>query len=313
MTAVTFSVREGKDQGCRFRRISSHGLRVTLEVTGRCNLACRHCFACSQTDELSTEQWVTIIKQLPSVNARKIILTGGEPLLRKDLEVLIATAVDLGIGVDLNTNMSALTPSRATHLWEAGLREMSVSIDGPKEYHDWFRKRTGDFERVIRGIQLATQTGFEVDVHGVCTPGNVHRISDVIDLCAEMGVLSYTLLAVVALGKGVAALQDQIFSLNSEHKSILLQVLLQKRDEYAGKLSIRTVDIFNHPKCDDCPMGESVIGITPVGDLMPCLLADYQPNATENLTHVSIGTAVGMMRQRIQREGRHLACSNSAD
>jgi len=309
--ATTYSVRKNEDQGCRFRKIEGQGIRVTLEVTGRCNLRCQHCFACADQEELETETLISIIRQLPEINTRKIILTGGEPLLRRDIELLIRTANSVGIGMDLNTNMSAFTPKRAESLWEAGLREISTSIDGTLIYHDWFRRKPGDFAKVISGIRLALSFGYDTDVHGVCTPDNLSNVNEIIDLCAHLGVSSYTLLAVVSLGRGIANLRDQRFSLTEDDKIKLRDILEVKRKQYNGNLTIRTVDIFNHPDCEECPMGIQVIGITSTGKVKPCLLADYASLENENAAEYPINTVLQRIRQRVLSEGRHLMCSNT--
>ncbi len=307
----TYSVRENEDQGCRFRRIKGDGIRITLEVTGRCNLHCQHCFACSEKEELTTKQFVSIIQQLPGLNTKKIILTGGEPLLRMDVEKLIQAANFTGIGVDLNTNLSSFSQKRAKSLWNAGLREISTSIDGFEEYHDWFRRQAGDFERVKEGITRAVSMGFDTDVHGVCTPGNVNQVGEIIDICAQLGISSYTLLAVTSLGHGTAKLKDKRFSLCDVDKQKLSEILEKKREQYKGKLTIRTVDIFNHPNCTECPMGEEIIGITPTGKVMPCLLADYIPGERETINNLPLKDILKHIHERLLSEGKRLACSNA--
>lgn len=306
----TFSVRDHSDKGCAFRTISCKGIRLVMEITGRCNLLCRHCFACSEQTELNTSEWLNIVKFLPAVNVRKVIVTGGEPLLRLDIEEIIAEITSLDIGVDLNTNMTAFTLKRAQKLKQSGLSELSVSLDGLQEYHDWFRNKPGNFERVIRGIELAVSMGFEVDVHGACTPGNIDEIGQVIDLCTRLGVSSYTALSVVSLGQGIAGLTDQQFMLDDEHRAKLHQVFKIKRKQYKTSMAIRSRDIFQHPSCSVCPMGETVLGITPTGKLMPCLLANYQPGKNENLSQYPLPDALDYLRNRVKTEDKQLRCSN---
>ena len=94
---TTDSVRQAEDQGCRFRRIKKPGIRVGMDVTGRCNLRCRHCFACTEEQELDTAQLLALVDQLPDIDAHKIILTGGEPLLRRDIEQVVELATACNI------------------------------------------------------------------------------------------------------------------------------------------------------------------------------------------------------------------------
>jgi MoaA/NifB/PqqE/SkfB family radical SAM enzyme len=305
---VTDSVRESEDQGCRFRRIKKPGIRVGLDVTGQCNLRCRHCFACLEEKQLDTGQLLAIVDQLRDIEAHKIILTGGEPLLRQDLEQVVELAVSQNLGVDVNTNLSPLSHKRACLLRRAGLDEISTSIDGMSEYHDWFRRAPGDFNRVVAGIQLAIDLGFNVDVHGVCTGDNLADSVDVIDLCAELGVSSFTLLAVVPrMGSGGRC--NTQFQLTPRDKLALKQILLRKRAEYGQQLPIRTVDIFQHPTCEECTMSEQVAGITPTGKVLPCLLAKYTPGAEENLENHRLSDVWEIVQKRTRNEGKKRWCT----
>ena len=306
----TDSVRESEDQGCRFRRIKKPGIRVGLDVTGRCNLRCRHCFACTEEKELDTDQLLALVDQLPDVNAHKIILTGGEPLLRRDIEQVVELATARNLGVDLNTNLSLLTYERASRLRRAGLDEISTSIDGLSEYHDWFRRAPGNFGRVVAGIRLAIDLGYEVDVHGVCTGGNLAHSADVIDLCAELGVSSYTLLAVVPPSLSARGRGDSLFSLQPRDKIALWQILRRKRAEYGQQMPIRTIDIFEHPTDAGCTMAEQVAGITPTGKVLPCLLAKYKPGAEENLETSRLRDVWEIVQKRTRNEGKKRRCSH---
>jgi MoaA/NifB/PqqE/SkfB family radical SAM enzyme len=310
---TTDSVRESEDQGCRFRRIKKQGIRVGLDVTGRCNLRCRHCFACSEEKELDTGQLLALVDQLRDIDAHKIILTGGEPLLRRDIEQVVELAIARNLGVDLNTNLSPLTYKRAYRLRRAGLDEISTSIDGLSEYHDWFRRAPGDFDRVVTGIRLAVDLGYEVDVHGVCTGGNLAHSADVIDLCAELGVSSYTLLAVVPRRWSARGWGDSQFSLQPPDKIVLWQILRRKRAEYGQQLPIRTVDIFEHPTCEECTMAEQVAGITPTGKVLPCLLAEYTPGGEENLETRRLRDVWEIVQERTRNEGKKRRCTDLSD
>lgn len=306
------SIREHEDQGCRFRRITGGGLRIVLEVTSYCNLNCRHCFACSGKKELTTQELVDIVRQLPQISAEKIILTGGEPLLRNDIEEIILLAHHLGIRVDLNTNMYFFSDDRSKSLWDSGLREISTSIDGLQKYHDWFRKKEGSFQRTIDGIKRATSIGYEVDVHGVCTPSNLAQIGEIIDLCADLNVSSYTMFSVVSQGQGISQLHSKEFSLSTNDIETLYDILHQKRRQYRSTMAIRTIDIFQKPECHKCPMGQSVVGITSEGYLKPCLLAQYKNENPENLAENSLLSSFAYSQNRVNQEEKVILCSNSS-
>ena len=270
----------------------------------------RHCFANPDVSDLNTSKLLTIIAQLPEIGSRKVILTGGEPLMRKDLETLIQAMTAANLGVDLNTNLAVFSPERAASLYQSGLREISTSIDGDHAYHDWFRRQRGSFDRVLNGINLAVKMGYIVDVHGVCTPGNLPHIGPLIDLCVEMGVASYTIFAVVANGRGTAGLNDMSFALQTPDILRLQETIMKKREEYNNRFPIRTIDIFRHPTCEDCSMAEAVVGITSSGILMPCLLSDFTIGPGEDLKYNRLQSAFQMMKERLNQQEKTRLCSN---
>jgi MoaA/NifB/PqqE/SkfB family radical SAM enzyme len=89
MTAPVVSLRASDDRTCRFRRMAGDRTRCALEVMHRCNLAWPHCFVPRDREEPPAGELLPILRQLAGVRCRKVILSGGEPLVRLDLESLI--------------------------------------------------------------------------------------------------------------------------------------------------------------------------------------------------------------------------------
>src|SRR5512136_2465809 len=111
--AATGSLRDNSDRICRFRPVLGGGFRAAIEVTRRCGLHCPHCFVPPQPLDLSLTAIRWLIAELKREGCRKIILTGGEPLLCEDLEEMIRAAAEAGIGVDLNSTLAGLSAGRA--------------------------------------------------------------------------------------------------------------------------------------------------------------------------------------------------------
>ena len=117
---------------------------ISWNVTRRCNLRCKHCYIDASTampGELSTREALRVLGEIAEVNRETIlILTGGEPLLRPDLDVLVGRAASLGMMVVLGTNGTMLTVDRACALAERGLAGVGISLDSlASERHDEFR------------------------------------------------------------------------------------------------------------------------------------------------------------------------------
>ena len=89
------SLRITEDVQCRYRALQKNGVRLIWELTGRCNLHCRHCFAAvasagaSSARELTTKQAFSVIDQFRELPVAKVMLTGGEVMVRKDLECIV--------------------------------------------------------------------------------------------------------------------------------------------------------------------------------------------------------------------------------
>lgn len=124
-------------------------LVAELFLTENCNLRCRSCgcWTTNTKDELSTEEWQDVLRQLAGMRIHKVNFTGGEPLIRPDAVALMRYATGLGIRhLHLNTNGIRLTPPVLDDVLAAGVRSFNVSVDGPTALvHDRIRGRLGAF------------------------------------------------------------------------------------------------------------------------------------------------------------------------
>ena len=124
---------------------------VSWNLTYRCNLACEHCYLDAKVlrdgapDELGTEELKDVISDIASVGPEAmIVLTGGEPLLRRDIEELAGHATALGLMVVVGTNGIPLTPERIERLKQSGVAGVGISVDSlDPDHHDAFRGRAG--------------------------------------------------------------------------------------------------------------------------------------------------------------------------
>lgn len=138
--------------------------QVVWDVTHRCNLRCRHCYASAGKaldDELTTEEALDLFDRLAKLGVAVIAFSGGEPLSRPDILQLISHARDQGIYVALATNGTLITPKRAEELRKAGAEYVQISIDGADaKTHDEFRGIPGAFDRTIEGVKMLLPQDF---------------------------------------------------------------------------------------------------------------------------------------------------------
>ena len=152
---------------------------LRIAVTDRCNLRCQYCMpeegvkTLEHTDILSYEEIVAVVQAMAELGVRKIRLTGGEPLVRRDLENLIGMiSVIPGIEDIAMTTNAMYLEDRIDGLKEAGLNRVNISLDSLKP--DRFRELTrgGDLEKVLRGINAAIVKGLQpVKVNAVVIKG----------------------------------------------------------------------------------------------------------------------------------------------
>jgi cyclic pyranopterin phosphate synthase len=170
---------------------------LRISVTDRCNLRCRYCMpeegvALKDHKEiLSFEEITDVVKTGVKLGINKIRLTGGEPLVRKDLPQLIRMikAVDGVEEIGLTTN-GTLLPKYAEELWEAGLRRINISLDTINK--DKYREitRTDKLGEVLSGIEIAKKIGFDpIKINFVRIPGvNAEDEQEVKQFCSRHGL-----------------------------------------------------------------------------------------------------------------------------
>ncbi|WP_018462133.1 TIGR04053 family radical SAM/SPASM domain-containing protein [Thermus oshimai] len=182
---------------------------VAWEVTHACLLACRHCRASAEAHplpgELSTEEGLRLIEEVATYRPKPLLLlTGGDPLAREDLFLLLGRARDLGLKVGLTPAATPLlTRAMVFRLKEAGVTRLALSLDGASpETHDAFRGEKGTFERTLKALAWAKEAGLPTQVNTTVTRDTWPEIRALPDLLKEMGVVLWSLFFLVPVGRG---------------------------------------------------------------------------------------------------------------
>ncbi|SFR85066.1 pseudo-rSAM protein/SPASM domain protein [Halomicrobium zhouii] len=165
---------------------------VVWNLTKQCNLYCTHCYASADTEtapgELSTREGKALLDDLADYGAPVVLFSGGEPLVRDDLEELIAYAADQGLRPVLSTNGTLITEERAEALRDAGLQYAGVSVDGLPERNDAFRGKEGAFDAAVRGIEHCLDAGLKTGLRYTITDHNAADLEGVVDLLTDVGL-----------------------------------------------------------------------------------------------------------------------------
>lgn len=197
---------------------------VAWEVTRSCNLACMHCRASSlcgpYTGELTTKRGKELLDDIAAFSNPVVILTGGEPLLRPDIFELAAYGDGKGLRMVLATNATLVTGRIVEKMLDAGIKRVSVSIDGPDAAgHDAFRGVAGAFDGAMTGIQAIRKGGMEFQINTTITRANLTQIEDILGLALRLGAAAHHIFLLVPTGRG-KDLADQAISPQDYEKTL---------------------------------------------------------------------------------------------
>jgi len=180
---------------------------VAWESTVACNLACVHCRASAQTqadaDELTTEEVFRLIDQLAELGQPIFVISGGEPLMRPDIFDIAAYGTQRGLRVAVSPNGTLITPEVVRRLKEAGVRRISVSIDGSTaERHDAIRGVPGAFEAAMVGLAACREGGLGFQINTSVMRQTQDDLAAVRDLAVRIGAEAWHVFMLVPTGRG---------------------------------------------------------------------------------------------------------------
>src|SRR4030042_784025 len=181
---------------------------IAWEITRRCNLRCIHCRSSSEQEvkdhtDFSTEEAFRILDDISGYAKPVIVLSGGEPLLRKDAFDIARYGTDKGFRMCLATNGTLVTDDTCDKIKASGIKIVSLSLDGSEEsVHDNFRNQKGAFEGCIRAARLFKKHGIEFIINSSFTKRNQEEIQKVYKLAKELGATAWYMFMIVPTGRG---------------------------------------------------------------------------------------------------------------
>lgn len=206
---------------------------VAWEITRSCNLDCVHCRAAAERGaypgELSSARGRELLEEIREVGTPIVILTGGEPLLRKDAFELASYGTKLGLRMVMATNGTLLNPSVIQAMKESGIKRVSISLDGPTaREHDAFRKVQGAFDAAMAGINLLKEGGIEFQINTTITRHNAHLAEEILQLAVALGASAHHLFLLVPTGRAREMVNQEIEAAEYER---LLHWFYRMRDK----------------------------------------------------------------------------------
>ncbi len=303
--------------------LDTRGRKITylrVSVTDRCNLRCRYCMPAEGVPKrdhrelLSFEEIETIVRAAVELGVRKVRLTGGEPLLRRDFPKLVVKLANIPRleELALTTNGVLLAPL-AGRLHQAGLSRVNISLDTLKP--ERFRQMAGsdDWSKVIQGIEAALKHGFHrVKINVVAIAGyNDDEIEDFVKFAQERN-LHLRFIEMMPLGNDYwtaeRSLSGEAIKKRVERVAALLPLppdgVAQEYQIKGSQTTVGFIDPLTHPFCRYC----NRLRLTSDGFLRPCLAGQVEVNLREPVRHGMSGFALRRLfyeALRLKPEGHH--------
>ena len=315
---------------------------ISWNLTYRCNLACEHCYLdaggtplvrtenFADRTELGTEECFRVIDDIAAFAPECVtILTGGEPLLRRDILEIVRRAAERGLWVVVGTNGVRITETLAQRLAEAGARGLSLSLDAlDADRHDRFRRVRGAWQNTVEGAEILNRTGLPFIVQTTAGSHNLGELEAIADFAHDrLAAKVWNLYFLVPTGRGQfvsdispAQYDDVLASLyriqrkfdrrmlvNAKCAPHYIKTVLENSGSETDVSPIRTYS----GGAGGCPAGTHYMGIRPNGDVTPC---PYLPVFAGNLRRASLADLWGSsdlfdgIRRRSSLGGRCGAC-----
>ena len=252
---------------------------VSWNLTKRCNLRCPHCYmeaGKAAGHELDTAECLAVLAELRALGTEMVILTGGEPLLRRDIFEIASAASAAGMWVVMGTNGVLVTPAVAARMVECGIKGVAISLDSADAgRHDAFRGGKGAFAASLRALEACRAQGLEVLVQTTVMEENYAEIPALLDLARGLGAWSFNLYFLVATGRG-----ETMHELSPERTEAMLGQLVGLQERYRPMLvRAKCAPQFKRIAYEQgeaglesggCMAGTEYCRITPEGDVTPC-------------------------------------------
>lgn len=293
---------------------------VSWNLTRRCNLRCPHCYLSAgkkEEDELTTDECFGIIDEMKALGTEMVILTGGEPLLRKDIFDLATRCHEQGFWVVMGTNGVLINERVAQKMVDCGVQGVGISIDSvDPAKHDSFRGGPNSWKHSVKALEICRDHGLQVLVQSTVMASNYEEVPLLLDFAQEMGAWSFNLYFLVQTGRG-----QQMNDLSAVQTEVMLGRLVDAQEEYRPMLvRSKCAPHFKRLAYEKgegglesggCMAGTQYCRITPGGEVTPCPYMDTSAGNVRDSSFTRIWQESELFRQLRdldQLKGRCGAC-----
>lgn len=269
-------------------------LGILAELSYRCPLGCPYCSnplrATPASQELSTDEWIRIFWEAAGMGVLHALFSGGEPLVRKDLEALVSAARERDFYTNLITSGVGLSPARALALKQAGLESVQISFQADEAEAGDRIAGASVHRKKIEAARGVRDADLPLTVNVVLHRGNISRVAELVELAERLGAhrleLAHTQYYGWALRNRQALLPSRAQVDEAARAARHAQEALRGRMEILYVLP----DYFGQrPKPCMNGWGRRYLTVTPDGDVLPCPTAREIPSLTfENVRRRSL-------------------------
>ena len=259
-------------------------LWLLAELTYACPLQCPYCsnpleISASRKKELSTDEWIEVMRQGRKLGAVQLGFSGGEPLIRPDLEALITEAKSLGYYINLITSSIGLNSEKIKAFKQAGLDHIQISFQGTDAQTNQIYGGSDSFEHKLAMCREVRAAGFALGLNFVLHKQNLHQVADFLKLAES---LDPHFVELANCQYYAWALHNQEHLLPSQAQLIEAERVTNVfRDNYKGNMDVFFVspDYYDErPKKCSNGWATTFLTITPEGDALPCQSAKVIPD-----------------------------------
>ncbi|MGE4488463.1 MAG: radical SAM/SPASM domain-containing protein [Kiritimatiellales bacterium] len=260
---------------------------VFIAVTSHCPCRCAHCSAHRPThEELTTPQWIEVLRQLKDLGTSLVGFTGGEPLTHTGLFILVEECRRLEMDTILFTSGAGISEEHILRLKRAGLWSCCISLDSDKaDVHDRMRGRPDTYNEALETIRLSLKHGLYTMASSVASQSFVDQqtFKQVHALCKQLGVHEYRIVEPMPCGAFANAAENDM-TLSSEQIRTLRNFHIQtNRTQQTPKVC--SFNQIESPEIFGCGAGTQHFYIQPDGIVCPC---DFTPLGFGNVRNESL-------------------------
>jgi len=268
---------------------------MAWEITSKCNLNCIHCRSASDMSshegKFDFNKCTKFIDVISSFASPAVVLTGGEPLLRKDVFDIASYGNKKGLRMCIATNGMLVDDEICVNIKKSGIKIVSLSLDGStNEIHDNFRRQKGSFSGVLKATEYFNKHKIPFIINSSFTKRNQNDIENIYKLSKELGAKAWYMFLIVPTGRGEEIMKELVskndyekilnwhYDMELEEQDILVRPtcapqyyrIWHERSKKEGRDASRRSLSFSTGGGKGCVAAQSICFVNSNGDVLPC-------------------------------------------